>query len=358
MSPSYVTKRSKTAAALVATLLLAVATAAGAADDPAGRVLQVVGPQSGDQDPQLQEILTSFLSIEIERAGLFPVRPEGAHAPVTGTPAALVALAAGERARYVLIASYLRRGRQIFLDLRWFDGASATVVAQEQRVAAIDLDLDTALGSAAQALLDASGARRDRVTPPPVAAAPAQASSPAATLMPPSIAQAPARQEPFARFVSALNVSGVLVTGYAADYFKYGLMPSFFVGYRVPVGGSVLSAGAGAGYARFLTQGDLADVEIEAIPIAAGARYEVGSEGSLVVYLRAEAGPAVLRVLPASEGALAKVVPFGLAGIGLAIPLNRFIGLTFETCYSVYLESENPIQGFTPAVGSYVRWGR
>ncbi len=360
MFPSSGENRWKNVAALVAALLLGAAASVVAADDPASRVVQVVGPQRGDQDSQLQEILTSFLSIEVERAGLSPVRSEGGQAAVTGTPAALSALAARQQARYVLVASYLRRGQQVFLDLRWFDSSSATVVANEQRVVAIDLDLDNALGSAAKALLDASGARRSRVLPSPaaVAAAPVQAAPPGTAQFPPAIGPAPRRQEPFTRFMSSLSFCGVLVTGYASDYFKYGLMPSFFVGYRMALGAGVVSAGAGVGYGRFFTQGDFADLEIEAIPIGAGVRYELTGEGSLIVYLRAEAGPAMLRVLPASGAALSKIVPFGVAGIGIGVPLTGSIGLTFETSYSVYVESENPIQGFTPAIGSYVRWGR
>ncbi len=361
MVASSARNRSKKVAALIAALLLGATASVVAADDPAARVVQVVGPQRGDQDTQLQEILTSFLSIEVERAGLSPVRPEDGQAAVTGAPAALSALAARQQARYVLVASYLRRGQQVFLDLRWFDSSSATVVANEQRVAAIDLDLDTALGSAAKALLDASGARRSRVLPSPdtVGAASAQAAPPASAQIPAAIAQAPAgRQESFTRFISSLSLSGVLVTGFASDYFKYGLMPSFFVGYRVALGAGVLAAGAGAGYGLFLTQGDLADIEIEAIPVSAGVRYELGGGGSLIVYLRAEAGPAMLRVRPSGGSAVSKIVPFGVAGIGIGVPLTGSIGFTFETSYSVYVESQNPIQGFTPAVGSYVRWGR
>ena len=135
-----------------------------------------------------------------------------------------------------------------------------------------------------------------------------------------------------------------------------GAMPSASAAYRIRLPAGTVAVGVATGYGRFLTQGELEDVNIEVIPIGADARYEIGDVGSLLIYFRAAAGPALLRFQPAEGGWLTKLVPFALVGIGVGIPLAGPFGLTFETSYSIYLEKDNPIMGFTPAVGTYVRW--
>ncbi len=335
---------------LLAALLCLLAAFAAAAD-AAPRVLQIVQPQAGERDLELQEILTRFLRIELERAGLLPI-PSDQDKPIAGARR-LAALAAEQKARFVLIATYLRSGQDVELELQWLDPDSSRVAATEQRTAPINLELDGVVASAARVLLDRTGARRERVE---VVEKPQTVERPVP--LPPAISAAGvAPPEPFRPFESTIAFSAVLTTGFASDYFKYGFMPSAFAGYRVRVPRAALALGLSAGYNSFVTEDAVEETGIETVPIGAEARYEYGGSGPLLVYLRAAAGPALLRFQPVGGDWLVKLVPFGIAGIGVGIPLTDLFGITVEASYSVYLEKAQPIMGFTPSIGTYVRWG-
>lgn len=337
---------------------LLVTAASVAAADSAPRVLQIVQPRTGERDSELQEILARFLGIELERAGLLPVTVDE-RKPVAGADR-YAALAREQNARFVLIATYVRRGQQVDLDLQWFDPDSARVAATEQRSAPINLELDGVVAAAAQDLLERTGARRQRtaaIEPPAGIQQAGPAEQPAA--LPPAIGPAGATPpERFRPFESAVAVSAVLTTGHASDYFKYGFMPSAFAGYRLRMARAALALGVSAGYSLFLTEDAIEKTSIETVPIGAEARYEYGGRGPLLVYLRAAAGPALLRFQPIGGDWLAKLVPFAVAGIGVGVPLTDLFGITVEASYSVTMEEGGAIMGFTPAIGTYVRWGR
>ena len=259
-------RRAKQAIILIACLAAAVVSAEST--DASPRVLQVVQPQSGDRDPELQEILTRFLRIELVRAGLSPLAPE-AGKPVQGA-ASYGRLVREHRAPFALIATYVRQGQQVDLQLEWFDASTASVSATENtdRSDRPRARRCRGLGSATASRPHRRQARSGRCARPP--------RSPTAALRCRRCWRAPSVPGSFYRFETSIALSAVLVNGYASDYFKYGFMPSAYAGYRFRVAGGALALGVSTGYSLFTIEDDLDEVGVQAAPIGIETRYEIG----------------------------------------------------------------------------------
>jgi hypothetical protein len=315
-------------------LVVAIGAPAEAQDNvDQTRVLGAVAPENGVPDPEVQELFSQFLTIELTRAGLTAIE---ARTTETGR---LLAQARREQATYAIAGMYARSGADVTVRFSWYDVATETLSAEATRTGQFDLDFDRLIGEAVDEILTTTGARRERPEP----------------VLPVDPSPAVIAAEMGRGLVSDASFTGFLVNGQASDYFKVGIMPSVFAGYGFPLGGARLVAGLSVGYAQFFTQAELEDTRVRVIPLGAELRYELRGLLPVGVYGRAGGGPALLSFDDGAGSWRTKMIPYASAGFGVLIPLGGMVDVRLEAGYAVFFEEIYPILGFVPTIGTILR---
>ena len=375
-------------------LVILAAVSAGFGDDgefetvwPA--VLVVTAPDSPDEGPLFQKVIEEAVLLELERQGLRGWPPEASDrrllAESGGAAGAAPRLfeAAEERGiELVLAGTYGIAGGRIRIEFHWLDVQNRTRAEAVSREFPVDLALDALIREVVAGIVAEhqerilSLRRQVPVTPTEDAAegtdgadgeragsdADAEAQADAGTgetagIVPPSRGAEEVRAAVQPLEVS-VGVSPFIATGEVSDYFKLGLMPSFYGCYRFGLPGGVLGVGLFAGFNSFRAVGLLAESQSFLLPVGADLRYWFGFGRGMAVtlFVRLTAGPALFSVNVEGTGILRKIVIFTMGGIGFNVPFTEGLGLNVETSYGVFFDRPDPIMGFVPAVGVYARF--
>ncbi len=334
-------------------------------------VLVLVFNEAGNPSP-FDELVGRNVALDLQRAGLSAALAQDAGVPTAGldpgNPQAIAKRAQSRSAQLAIVVTYAVADREISLRFRAVEAAKATVVAQSQRRAPIDLALDRTISSGMAEILPAvtrGVARREpRPTgitlpaPPagpeaPIGAAPggpgpaAGRGEPAGPGVPPPVGAAPARVERGGAFALTAGVGPFLAVGSLGAFVSFGVNPSVSLDYELS---SRFAAGLFAGATGFLASGPLEDVQGVLAPVGLDIRYMSNPGAVMSLYFRAAGGPALFAIRTQTPELLTKMVPFASLGVGVTRLSGGNSGLSFEAAYVAYLESGELFQGVVPSV--------
>ena len=366
------------------------------ADQPAGAkkiVMTVTSTMDAERSDTLEKVLNESIHVALEVAGFRWTTPEGALPSAElltadEGPAGWADLydyGAAESIDFILAAFYQLEGSNVSIDFQLHDvGERKEMVAGEAK-GRLDLTFDRVVAEAIEEMVVRSGVTPARpytagengkepdvaasadgkngASASPPDASPKESetapaiSTPAVGVGEPGIvpAQEPQEKTTIQRLELSAGFAPFLTVGGASEYFRFGLLTSLYVNYRIPVGSGYLAVGIYAGANYFQATGIVATSDSLLIP--AGVDFRLAPIGGtrLSLFLRLSGGPAVLILNPNKTGALSKVVPYALGGIGINLALGRWFGFTLDSSFSIFYVQSLPIMGYTPSVYLFIR---
>jgi hypothetical protein len=158
------------------------------------------------------------------------------------------------------------------------------------------------------------------------------------------------------RFEVSAGLSPFIATGDVSEYFKLGLMPVLYGGYRIPLQNGIITIGLMAGINIFQAEGLIASSENLLIPVGPDIRYTFSPGGTVDLYARLAGGPALFIVNVEGTDQFTKILPFAAVGIGFSLPIGETFGFAVDASYAVYFDTAGLLMGFTPAGYLFVRF--
>jgi hypothetical protein len=339
-------------------------------------VLEITQASTRGENPLFQKVIEDAVTLEMEQAGLRVVsRRElfsqgeidspgeaaskgevSGDSATTGTAAVDVfELAREAEAEFALLSTYSIVGSTIQIDFSWFDIGENRSTAPTSRSSRMDLALDRTIREAVTEILESEKARIvslirevERKEKPQITDGPTAAIE--------------AAREPRAeikldkRFEVSAGLSPFIATGDVSEFFKLGLMPVLYGGYRLPLQNGILTIGLIAGINIFQAEGLIASSENLLIPVGPDIRYTLSPGGTIDLYARLAGGPALFIVNVEGADRHQKILPFATAGIGFSLLISETFGFAVEASYAVYFDTAGLLMGFTPGIYLFVRF--
>jgi hypothetical protein len=324
-------------------------------------VLEITQASTHEANLLFQKVIEDAVTLELERTGLRVIsfrRLAAGEKLASEVKTDLSDLARKAAADFVLMSSYAIEGNTIRIDFTWYDTAEDLVTATASKISRMDLTLDRVIKEAVTEILESQKERistlvkevekkeseeaeqsreeqalKDRITPREEGAEPL-----------------------LKRFEVSVGLSPFIATGDVSAYFKFGLMPILYGGYRIPLPSGFITVGLFAGISIFQAEGFIASSENLLIPVGPDLRYTLGRGGPIELYASLAAGPAVFMVTVEGTDRYVKIIPFATAGIGFSLPFNETFGFTVDASYAVFFDKESLLMGFTPAGCLYMRF--
>jgi hypothetical protein len=310
---------------------------------------------------------------------------------------ALLAAASGRGADFLLVGSYLVKGREVSVSFRFHDVAGGRLLDAQEAAGRIDLSLDETVTSAMAALMPRVADRVAQVArlKGEEAAREAQREAEAGGGAPagsgeggPSVASVPMRpgtlppeepqatpmgpEEPFRPLELMLGFAPFVPLGTPDNYLSLGYSPSLALFYRFPVSAGAFATGVHAGF-MYLDPADPNGAAYFRWLVALGLDFRyIVPEGAPFRFYAQLSGGAAYR-LPDSLDAqspvsqrLTRVLPYGRGGVGVLMSLSRRFGVAVDALYHAYfylyrdaaaggsLKAE-VISGLLPSLSFYLR---
>jgi hypothetical protein len=321
-------------------LLLAVALAFSphvltAQSDSVARRISVAAVPNGDEaaeDPRSErigEILRRSMVLEVQRSGRETVPFDESDTD------------------YALVSSYVVIDDQLQFDLRLHSAASQEPLAETSRSTQVGLDLDSVVSGAVRQVVAEAGFP-ERVEPLPAAPG---APSPTPVPIPPGPQAPPQAVVPVTPGMEVMaSVAPMFVTGSATDFFKYGLMPLLYAGYRFPFMNGAGSVGFQTGYSFVFPDEEVLDASVRVVPLGVEVSYSTVGPTGIRFTGHASGGPAVLSVTRDETGTLSKVLFYVRIGVGGSLEVTPALSVGIDASYSLFFEEQFPLMGFSPAL--------
>jgi hypothetical protein len=304
--------------------------------DPVARTIAVAAvpdhseSEHDSRSERIGRILERSIILELERSGREALPAEN------------------EKAPYVLVSTYAVGQNELEFVLSLRHSESAGTLAQTTRRTQVGLHLDTVVSEAVKQVVSDAGfpARVE----PLLAPAP---SPPATTTSVPSPEPAtPTRTVPevTAGLEATASVAPMFVTGSGTDFFKYGLVPLLYAGYRFPFLNGAGSAGLQTGYSLVFPDEDVLEASVRVVPVGIEVSYSTVSPTGIRFTGHASGGPAVISVTREDIGTLSKLLFYVRTGVGGSIEVSRRISVGIDASYTLFFEEQFPLMGFSPAL--------
>jgi len=264
----------------------------------------------------------------------------------------------------VIVCRFRVEGRQMVLDLGWYDPRKAAPTASSQARGDLDLRMDRLIFGALDDILgkvpnQVQAMSTRRVAARRTAHAAAQALPPAAAPAVPGgpvSASGPGGEagtralRPSSAGVSLLVSGGFapfVPVGAASSYFTVGYLPSVLVSVLLPTRAGPVGIGFYTGMDYFSAVG-LIDTSITyLVPLGLDLRYELDF-GTLRPWFHLDAGPSLLVMVTGSQGNVLNAVFFLKSGIGLEYRITPWLGIAAVADYEIYFEMPYLIMGSLP----------
>jgi hypothetical protein len=370
------------------------------ADEPAGAkkvVMTIASAMDTGKSDTLEKVLNESMHVALEVAGFRWTTPgvgwsASAAWPEDGEPSEwsdLYDQGAEESVDLILAAYYQLDGSSVSIDFQLHDVEERKQTFSLKADGKFDLTFDKIVAEAVEEIVARSGVSpthpytaadaggEDQAEPVAVAATPKEngagpspsdaspgesepkpaISTPAVDVGEPGIepAKEPPQIEKIRRLELSAGFAPFLTVGGASEYFRFGLIPSLYANYRIPVGSGYLAVGIFSGANYFRASGIIATSDSLLIPVGLDFRLAPIGGTRLSLFLRLSGGPAMLILNPNKTGALTKVVPYALGGIGINLAISRWFGFTLDSSFSFFYEQSLPIMGYTPSVYLFIR---
>jgi len=347
----------------------AVPVRAQAADLPAATAYEITIPEGEADRPYYRELISGFVRVELEEAGLRTLTAQASATALTAARAVtadqappgveeLLELAGAAGADLLVISRFSTREEQIRIDFAWYDVAARVPVAATSRSQAMDLSFDRIIQEGVAALLLASGPWLARLPVRPPQAPLASGSPPPAAVEPlrlPEPVSSGLRPKP-GRWELGAGTGPFLAVGRASDYFKLGFLPSLSWSFRLGRPESPWRIGVFGAACWFRAAGAGSRSTAVLAPLGPELRFASAGDRPLGTFLRLSGGPALFSLSPENQASKTKLIPFLLGGMGLLLPIGSRLALALEPSYLVFFEPQAPIMGFMPSGSIYVRW--
>lgn len=287
-------------------------------------------------DPELTRIISRAARVELERAGL--------------------EVESSDEADFRFVCRYTVEDRVTTLDVSIRRRADGHVMARKTERTEVGLDFDSKVAALVRELTAEAGIAGTRNEVQPDVAGESPPRRPATPPAEPSPVRptevdepAPARA-PTRGLQLGAGFAPVLITGGATEYFKYGVMPWIYTGYRFPLGTASAEAGFYAGGASVLPDVEGTDGSVRLLPFGPEVRLGATADSVVLVSARLAGGPAAISIETEQTGRLTKLVPFALGGIMLTTRLGERFTLGFDGSYWVVFEENFPLMAFLPGL--------
>lgn len=271
----------------------------------------------------------------------------------------------------ILAALFTRQDGQVEIDFQLHDATVGKLLHSLEADGKLDLSFDKIVASAVNEIVAKAGISVDQTAGDTESAAGdmqegdtvivsggAGPSNRTGQPFPPPVpAQAPdlPPPEPAYRFEVSAGFSPFLTVGSTSDYFRIGYLPSAVVSYHLPTSSGYIAFGVYGGVHLFHAEGIIASAGSLLVPVGVDFRLSPVGGSRLSLYLRLSGGPAVLVINPNETGAMAKLLPYVLGGLGFSIAILPRLGVTIDSSFTIFYEKSLPIMGFTPSVYIHFR---
>ncbi len=324
-------------------------------------VLEVTQESTQEENPLFQKVIEEAVTLEMGRTGLRVVSLSEVFEASETSDIDLFELGKKAEAEFVLSSTYSVTAGTIQIGFSWFDVGENRSRPTVYRSSRVDLALDRIIREAVSEILESEKdriaslvkevEREERTTSNGKATTDEQASAKLE-----GASQKETSIELRKRFEVSAGLSPFIATGNVSEYFKLGLMPLLYGGYRIPLQGGIIAIGLMAGINIFQAEGLITSSRNLLIPAGPDLRYTFSSGGPIELYARLAGGPALFIVNVKGTGQFTKILPFATAGIGFSFPLSETLGLTIDASYAIYFDTDGLLMGFTPAGYFFVRF--
>jgi len=347
-------------AVMLLCVMSGVSLLAQAAEETSATAFEVTIPENPEDPSYYCELISGFVRVEMEEAGLRTLTAQASATSLSSRPAVaadqaplaleeLIQSAGAAGADLLALSRFSIREEQIRIDFAWYDVTAGVPIAATSCSQAMDLSFDRIIQEGVASLLQAARPWLARLPGRPllVTISPAAGKKP----LPSGTALAfPGRWE-----VGA-GTGPFLTVGRASDYFKVGFLPFLSGSFRLGRPDSPWKVGLFGAACWFRAIGASDQGSAVLAPLGPELRFAPGGERPPAVFLRLSGGPAVFNLKPESQASKTKLVPFLLGGMGLQVPLGPQVALALEPAYLVFFEPQAPIMGFAPSGSIYVHW--
>jgi TolB-like protein len=319
-------------------------------------VLALAQASTQEENPVFQKVIEEAVTLELKRAGLRVISQREATKSsevLAADTAEILKLGKQGGAEFVLNSKYSVTGSTIRIDLSWLDVGENRSGPTISRTSRLDLALDRIIREAVTEILDSE---RDRIASLVKEVKREEKPDSSRESATDGAASADLEVKLDKRFEVSVGFSPFIATGDVSEYFKLGLMPVLYGGYRFALHNGILAIGLMAGINLFQAEGLIASSQNLLIPVGPDLRYTFSRGGVVDLYARLAGGPALFLVNVEGTGQFTKIIPFATAGIGFTLPLSETLGLAVDASYAVYFDTDSLLMGFTPAAYIFVRF--
>ncbi len=340
-------------------------------EDP-NRVLLTVEEEETGLKGRYADLISKSLKIELERQG-FTAVPAGeeqatsragtgeSSQTIRSLPEKLKTEADSLNISHAAVCRYtVDETRNISLDYRLYDVTRNSLLSRVRERTEIDLTMDTVIVRSAERLIREAGiVAAERPKPLPAedpGAETASAGETATVQLPPEPVESLPPQNGRNRFNLSVGFSPLLATGPSTQYFTLGIEPHINFGYRFRKPGNSFYLGFHTGLNRFIARGVLLQTENFVVPFGIDLRFLIDLGRVFNLYIGATGGPALFMIDSPVHGLLIKLIPFGMAGVGMDIQFSDHFGTAVKLNYVLYMEGSILLMGLSPAVNFFMRF--
>ena len=295
-----------------------------------GSVLVLLKSTTGIEDSDLKPLMLNVIRIEIEDRELEMVVP--AALPPAGEQPLDSAKKAG--VEFALTATYTTSGKEVTVDLTWYETAAKTKSATVSRKSAVDFTLDVTIGSAVAEVLEAQKAR--------ILALPLKPDPNAVAVTPPERSPGGTRQRRGAARAGQAHPDKPGRRAADFDLQRNGV-------HRGPVlrcerpplrGGSPMLGGAGglgvtAGFQKYYVNTGTPGM-FYALPIGLQVQYGTRMPGPLDFFVHFDGGGLLWTWDQTSGNEPFAIWWYIAGGVGLVVDIFKNFGIAVDVTYSYY----------------------
>ena len=375
-------------ATLVAILLTCISSvpvfaATQAVPSGASNAIYVAVVSTGDSS--LVAVITEVLTYGLERDGLETTIAAGAGEQTADSE--LLSAASASKAPVAIVCRYSSNGTSIDLSLSWYDVSQGKALASTTKSGAVDLQLDTAILQALDALLSQVGdtvkqlAQSSAEPAPqsterspqaavtanqtatqtaatPEAPQPAASEGPANTAASSEQSATPASTEPPTagpRFYLSLGFSPFITLGEAAQYFTLGYRAPIVASYLFSTPAGRLGIGVFADVTYFVAKGIVETAQSFLVPLGPDLRYELPVGTMLSFELHLGGGPALLVLSTPPQGMQTELLAFALCGLSGEFLITPGFGIELGADFETFFEKSLTVMGISPSLSVTLR---
>lgn len=347
-------------------------------------VLEITRPVTPSEASFFRKVISDATSLELGRSGLLV---KSAAASEDASIAEILDAGAEpsreriiglvnemtEKPDFVLLTTYSVAGESIRMDLSWYDVAEKRWTAGTTKTSQIGLDLDLDVIEAVGEIIAEVEDRLAEFPKRPIdvgveseddggpeARQTAGIDSPGGGTADSERSAVDAGDDhaemAIKHFELSIGFAPFLTIGNASDYFKTGIFPTLYGGYRFATPLGLLCLGLQIGVNLFNAEGTATTSDNILVPLGADIRLVVGDDSFIAVFFRIFGGAALFRADYPGLNLYRKIVPYAGASLGILKKLSSAFGIGVDLGYTAFFDTALPISGFTPSANLFWRF--